>query len=227
MLMIEPPPAAFISPITAFRPSQHPTAFTSRTRRNSASGISAIRANVSTPALFTSTSSLPKASAASATAAAQPASLVTSWWMYRHDFSSNSAASAAPLSSSTSPNTTRAPWATRWRTCDLPIPRAPPVISATLPSSRPIVPPGRPSVNQTLAWCEGNSQPLAGSGSGSGGRGVAHAGGDPFEQDAQEAVDHLVGGVAAGPAPLRGNPQDVLEQPVGELGIQVRPEQAR
>ena len=87
-------------------PSQQPTAFTSRTRRNSASGMSAIRANISTPALLTSTSSLPKVPIAAATAAVQPASLVTSWWMYRQDFSSNSAASAAPLSSSTSPKTT-------------------------------------------------------------------------------------------------------------------------
>ena len=52
-------------------PSQQPTAFTSSTRRKSASGMSAIGANVRMPALFTSTSSRPKASIASATAAAQ------------------------------------------------------------------------------------------------------------------------------------------------------------
>ena len=56
--MIDPPPAAVIGPVTAFMPSQQPTAFTSRTCRKSASGMSAIRANFSTPALFTSTSSL-------------------------------------------------------------------------------------------------------------------------------------------------------------------------
>ena len=79
MLTIEPPPARFIGSVTAFMPSQQPTAFTSRTWRKSASGMSAILANFKMPALFTSTSSRPKASCASATAAAQSSSLVTSW----------------------------------------------------------------------------------------------------------------------------------------------------
>ena len=70
MLTIDPPPAAFIGSITAFMPSQQPTALTSSTCRKSASGISAIGANFSTPALFTSTSSRPKTSTARATAAA-------------------------------------------------------------------------------------------------------------------------------------------------------------
>src|SRR5262245_33872152 len=34
--------------------------------------------------------------------------------------------------------TTRAPSATKWRACDLPMPRAPPVINAIFPSSRPL-----------------------------------------------------------------------------------------
>ena len=71
MLTIDPPPAAFIGSVTAFMPSQQPTALTSSTRRKSASGMSAMLAKVRMPALFTSTSSRPKASAASATAAAQ------------------------------------------------------------------------------------------------------------------------------------------------------------
>ena len=87
MLTIEPPPALVIGSMTAFMPSQQPTAFTSSTRRKSASGISAIRANSRMPALLTSTSSFPKASVASATAAAQSASLVTSRWVYRQDCS--------------------------------------------------------------------------------------------------------------------------------------------
>src|SRR5215471_10918403 len=152
MLMIEPPPAAVIGPITAFMPSQQPTAFTSRIRRKSAGDMSAIVANFSTPALFTSTSSRPKASSVASTTVAHCASLVTSWWTYRQD-----------RSPSTSPKTTRAPSETRCRTCDLPIPLAPPVIRATLPSSRPMAPPGPGSVqkpwppDQTLAWFEGNS----------------------------------------------------------------------
>ncbi len=59
MLTIEPPPAPFIGSITAFMPSQQPTAFTSRTRRKPASGMSSILANSRMPALFTSTSSRP------------------------------------------------------------------------------------------------------------------------------------------------------------------------
>ncbi len=141
MLTIEPPPAAFIGSITVFMPSQQPTALTSRICRNSASGISAMLANFSTPALLTSTSSRPKVSAATATAAAQSASSVTSWCTYRQDCSPSLSATAAPRSSSTSPKTTRAPSATKCRTCDLPIPRAPPVISATFPSSRPMMSP--------------------------------------------------------------------------------------
>src|SRR5688572_8494787 len=43
-----------------------------------------------------------------------------------------------PSSSSTSVSTTRAPSATKSRASASPCPRAPPVISATLPSSRPI-----------------------------------------------------------------------------------------
>ena len=95
--MIDPPPAAVIGPITAFMPSQQPTALTSRMRRKSASGMSAIRAKVSTPALLTSTSSRPKASTAAATAAAQCASLVTSWCTYRQDCSPSPAATARAL----------------------------------------------------------------------------------------------------------------------------------
>src|SRR6516164_3000496 len=60
MLTIDPPPDVVIGSITAFMPSQQPTAFTSSTRRKSASDMSAMRANCNTPALFTSTSSLPK-----------------------------------------------------------------------------------------------------------------------------------------------------------------------
>ena len=142
MLTIEPPPAAFIGSITAFMPSQQPTAFTSRIRRKSASGISAMLANFSTPALLTSTSSRPNASVASATAAAQSASEVTSWCTYRQQSAPSPSATYLPRSSSTSPNTTRAPSATKCRTCDLPMPRAPPVIRATLPSSLPICLPG-------------------------------------------------------------------------------------
>jgi hypothetical protein len=150
MLTIDPLPATVIGSITAFMPSQQPTAFTSRIHRKSASGMSAMLANFSTPALLTSTSSWPNASTAVPTAAAQSASLVTSWWMYRQDSALSPAATAAPGSSSTSPKTTRAPSDTKWRTCDLPIPRAPPVISATLPSSRPMVPHPVPKPNACL-----------------------------------------------------------------------------
>ena len=141
MLTIDPPPARFIGSITAFMPSQQPTAFTSSTRRKLSSVISAIGANVRIPALFTSTSSRPNVSSVAATATAQSSSLVTSRCRYRQDCSPSLAATYWPWSSRTSPKTTRAPSATKCRTWDLPMPRAPPVISATFPSSRPIRPP--------------------------------------------------------------------------------------
>src|SRR5215471_1744166 len=106
MLTIEPVPAAFIGPAEAFMPSQQPTAFTSMIRRNSASGISVIDPNASTPALFTQTSSLPNVSTATATARDQSASLVTSWCTYLQDCGPSGAATASPRSSSTSPKTT-------------------------------------------------------------------------------------------------------------------------
>ena len=140
MLTIDPPPARFIGSITAFMPSQQPTAFTSSTRRKLFSVISAIGANVRIPALFTSTSSRPNVSSVAATATAQSSSLVTSRCRYRQDSSPSLAATYWPWSSRTSPKTTRAPSATKCRTWDLPMPRAPPVISATFPSSRPIRP---------------------------------------------------------------------------------------
>src|ERR1039457_3957803 len=126
MLTIDPPPAAVIGSITAFMPSQQPTAFTSRIRRKSASGMSGMLGNFSTPPLLTSTSSAPKASVAVPTAVAQSASLVTSWCTYRQDCSPSPAATAAPRSSSTSPKTTRAPPDTQWRACGFPHPPAPP-----------------------------------------------------------------------------------------------------
>src|ERR1700683_438225 len=210
MLTIDPPPAAFIGSITAFMPSQQPTALTSRIRRKSASGMSAMLANFSTPALLTSTSSRPKTSGAVATAAAQSASEVTSWCTYRQESGPRPSATWAPRSSSTSPNTTRAPSATKWRTCDLPMPRAPPVIRATLPSSLPMV--SRPATKRLL----GPSVSL-----------LRARAGDPVEEQPQEPVHDLAGAVAATVAPLRREPQHVPEQPVGELRVQIGAEHAR
>src|SRR6266568_3066975 len=158
MLTIDPPPAVFIGSITAFMPSQQPTALTSSTRRKASSVISAIGANVRIPALFTSTSSRPNVSSAAVTAAAQSPELVTSRCTYRQDCSPSLAATYWPCSSRTSPKTTRAPSATKCRTWDLPMPRAPPVIRATLPSSRPMAPPV-PSVRPNACLPEPNITP--------------------------------------------------------------------
>src|SRR6478735_8147636 len=100
------------------------------------------------PALLKSTSSLPNSATVNWTALRQSASWVTSRWTYRAE-SPSSSASAWPSSSSRSPMTTFAPSATSIRALAPPMLRAPPLIRATLPSTRPmrgkIAPPTRTS----------------------------------------------------------------------------------
>ena len=76
-LTIEPPPAASIAGIAACIPSSVPVALTASRRFQSSSVSSTIGVTWTTPALLTSTRSVPRADA-SATAAAQSAGEVTS-----------------------------------------------------------------------------------------------------------------------------------------------------
>ena len=90
------------------------------------------------PALATSTLTGPNSRSASATASAQPASLVTSSRRKRA-FAPSSAVSASPAAALTSVTNTLAPSATSLRACASPMPCAAPVTIAILPVSRPMV----------------------------------------------------------------------------------------
>src|SRR4051812_29984599 len=89
------------------------------------------------PALFTRTSSWPCSASTASTTLVQSASRVTSWWWYVAR-SPMDAAVCFPSSSSTSVMTTAAPSSAKSSASRAPCPRAPPVIRATLLSSRPM-----------------------------------------------------------------------------------------
>src|SRR3954463_2482043 len=139
MLTIEPPPARFIAGMTVFIPRKTPIRLTSMTCRNSSRGVLAISLNFRMPALLTSTSTLPSSRSVCSTTDCHSSSDVTSRCTKRTR-SPSSSASALPSSSSPSAATTLAPSACSRRTSAAPIPRAPPLTSATLPVSRPATP---------------------------------------------------------------------------------------
>ena len=91
-----------------------------------------------TPALLYSTSSRPNVSTALATIASASASLETSacTWMASPPASEMERAVASAASSFTSVRTTRAPSAANSFDATIPMPLAPPVMSATFPSRR-------------------------------------------------------------------------------------------
>src|SRR5882757_800936 len=89
------------------------------------------------PALLTKTFSAPNSPTATLTAAAHCSGLVTSRCT-KCAAAPSSSANAVPSSSRMSPITTLAPSATNSRACDAPMPLAPPLISATFPSTRPM-----------------------------------------------------------------------------------------
>src|ERR1700743_474427 len=134
--MTEPLPAAVIDSTTARIPRNVPVRLTSITLCHLARSkfFSCPRATV--PALFTRTLSLPNSLTAVATAASHWSGWVTSRWTYLAA-SPISAASALPSSSRMSPITTWAPSSTSRRASSAPMPRAPPLMSATFPSTRP------------------------------------------------------------------------------------------
>ena len=76
--MMEPPPAWRISGMAALVPRNTPLAFTSITRSHSSALVSSRMPRATTPALLTTTSSLPNRDTAAAMAAVQDSSLVTS-----------------------------------------------------------------------------------------------------------------------------------------------------
>src|SRR5215471_11331934 len=137
ILTMEPPPASRMAGIAARVPRKTPVELTAMIRSQSARVVSSIRLPPPMPALFTRTSSFPYRRSASATAPAQSDSLVTS---RRTNVASPLAARISstvllPSASRTSPSTTFAPSFVNRRPASAPIPRAPPLISATFPSS--------------------------------------------------------------------------------------------
>src|SRR5215470_7981832 len=137
MLTMEPPPARRMAGIAARVPRKTPVELTAMIRSQSARVVSSIRLPPPMPALLTRTSSFPYTRSASVTAPAQSDSLVTS---RRTNVASPPAARISstvflPSASRTSPSMTFAPSFVNRRPASAPIPRAPPLISATFPSS--------------------------------------------------------------------------------------------
>src|SRR5580765_8100328 len=141
MFTIEPPPTRRISGIAYFVPRNTPLAFTAITRSHSA----AVRSSIGTfgmviAALLTRTSSRPWRPVASLTAFCQSVSLVTSRCTYEASPPAvrMAASTRLPSASRMSPKTTFAPSWVNSSASAAPWPRAPPLISATFPSSFPI-----------------------------------------------------------------------------------------
>src|SRR5215468_2430069 len=138
MLMMDPPPARRIAGMAVLLPRKTPVALISMTRCHSSTGVSSTLPWPLTPALLTRMCNAPKWSSAVATACCQSASRVTS---RRTNTASPpaarmSASTFRPSASRMSPMTTFAPsWANR-HASTAPIPRAAPLINATLPANR-------------------------------------------------------------------------------------------
>ena len=137
MLMIDPPPARRMAGITLLVPRNTPLALMSIMRSQSSTVVSSIRPPPPMPALLTRTFSLPKRLWATPTAFCQSDSLVTSRRAKAASppFALMSASTPRPSASRTSPMTTCAPSRANINASAAPIPRAAPLINATLPAS--------------------------------------------------------------------------------------------
>src|SRR5271157_2815960 len=132
-LTIEPPPVAFIARTASRQPKKVPSTLTAWTLRQSASVSVSILPFVPTPALLTRMSSRPNVSTTASTTSRQRASSVTSCMRVR----SASGPRAARPCSLRSVAATFAPSARNSAAVARPMPDAAPVMSATLPASRP------------------------------------------------------------------------------------------
>ena len=163
MLMIDPPPARRMAGMAAFVPRNTPLALMSIVRVQSSTVVSSIRPHPPMPALLTRTFSAAKRDAARPTAACQSASLVTSSRTKAASppLALMSASTAWPSATRMSPMTTRAPSRANRRASAAPIPRAPPLISATFPASLMVAsferratagPPAQPPNRRSRCW---------------------------------------------------------------------------
>ena len=138
ILTIEPLPDPRMAGIAALVPRNTPLALMSIIRSQPSMVWVSTLPPFQMPALLTRMCSPPNRSIAVSTACCQSASLVTSRWTNTASppASAISASTCWPSDSSTSPRTTFAPSEANRRASAAPIPLAPPLISATLPSSR-------------------------------------------------------------------------------------------
>src|SRR6266700_806908 len=144
MLTIDPPPAFCITGIANFMPRKTPVALTAIRRCQAAVSNRSSTALPLIPASLPRMSSLPTAARVAAIAACHSASLVTSsFWKIAAPFARViSPTRVRPSASSMSATATLAPSPANTRAMLAPIPEAPPVISATLPSSLMVPPCG-------------------------------------------------------------------------------------
>jgi len=138
MLMMEPPPTVLIIGMACLEPKKAPLTLMSMIRVHSASLVSSTVPRADIPALLTRISSLPKRVVTSLAACVQSASLVTSSRTKKHSppAAVTSAAVLRPSSSRMSPMTSLAPSRAKILVMAAPMPLAPPLIKATLFSSR-------------------------------------------------------------------------------------------
>ena len=138
VLTIAPPPAFIITGTACLMPSHTAFRSTATMRSNTSSGVSWIsNSPPPMPALLNITSSRPNFESAVSTSDLTSSDRLTST-AHATARPSSPAASASALSNCMSPITTRAPSRTNRRVAASPIPDAPPVMTATLPSSRPM-----------------------------------------------------------------------------------------
>ena len=138
-LTMEPPPAAFIAGMACLMPKNTPVALIAMMRCQASVLKKSCSALPETPALFTSTSSLPNCRVVSATTAAQLSSSVTSSRANRAA-APIASATCLPSCSITSAMTTLAPSRANIRAVAAPMPDAAPDIMATLPASLMVAP---------------------------------------------------------------------------------------
>ena len=136
--MMLPLPCAFMTGAACFMPRKTPRRSTAIVRSYSSIGVDSIGPTAPPkPALLNMQSRRPNSWSARSTAPFTSASSATSVCWYTAAPPSVSA-SVSPFASCTSAITTRAPSATNRRTVPSPMPLAPPVMIATLSSSRPM-----------------------------------------------------------------------------------------
>src|SRR6478609_8796686 len=136
-LTIDPPPVGTIARMPCFVPSITPKRLTDMIRSYSSTVASAGAPPLPMPATLSTASTRPNASSAAANIASTSASLVTSTWNGTTASPSAAAVSSSrPLMSAAS---TRAPSRTNTLEHARAMPEPAPVITATLPSSSPMV----------------------------------------------------------------------------------------